>query len=959
MINVQIIYQWRSALLLKRLFDPMERLHKDRKLNVSIFDVSQYQLENISKADVIILSNIIDKDSDSIVSEAKQRGTGLIYDSCVNKDDSIRIIGDFFEALSRDIRAVNIRDRLIKMVDMVTSKDGSVVLEHRHAEEKHRQINNGNKQDWYDAVMSLSSLDKSPVTMSSGKRILFISPTLMWPHHYISDVLVRNLMDMGHEVHLFTPKPSRFHSEAICLPGNFDERFMKRLSAYSEDVWKIPPLIVREEPDLVITVQGYTLPRQVLKEIKRTGVPSAVWLMDEPYDASRSCAIGSYFTHVFLQDRASIAYHRRYGNPNSFYLPHGCDPYGIHLPSSGNNGYTRDVAIVGTPFPERVELVYGLKKMGVNVDVVGNGWNELKAGHNVRSLSLSEASKYYRSTKININLHRNEDDYSTNPGMFTAKSPNCSTFYIAGSGAFQLVDKDREGLKEYFTPENEIATFSDIRDCAEKIVYYLENEEERQQIASASYERACREHTYMERLKTMLRIVDEEEAIHFDEGHRRTGYVQICGESMKGQEDLCRKNYIVLLVDKDYESSVPNPVKVLKMKAEEGFSQALNRALFESSADYIIIGGSELLNAHLEIEEFLRNFNEDLRLGLIVFQGPGDEVSGLLMPSRVLMEAGIFRFGNATLSVNDMCYRLEEIGMVVKKVPFDAPMIEDSAFSLASSEKDKNEFEIEWTENPEARLRAWRLVKLTDEHRRRISKPDSLSMFKKSLEICPEFLKGHRLLGKMLLEDGKTNEARVHFEKIWDKNPEDVNSALLYSITLCLTGKADIADSVLDHIVKSNSEYLDKASAYYQKGLIQKSKKDFNAAKRNFNLALGDDPNHIRSMKELGMLALEAGNPEEALRIYMSMLSINNNDEVMTDDEVMNDIGAIHWTTGNKTEAYEWFVKALKSNPANKNTVINIATAGAELGRSEDVREYVKKSLNYHPRDRELIGLLK
>ncbi|UCH81563.1 MAG: glycosyltransferase [Nitrospiraceae bacterium] len=952
MINVQIIYQWRTSLLGKRLLKPLEGLHRDRKLNLSVYDVSHYRLGNVSKADVLILSNIIEKSADSIVSEARLRGTKLLYDSCVNDGKDKKSLPGFFEELYYDIRAFNIRDRLIKMSDMVTSRDGKVVLDHRHAETRHRLVQDCSSNEWSDAIAAVLSKHTLPKAETKGKRILFLSPTLMWPHNYISDVLVRNLMEMGHEVNLFTPKPSRFHTEAICLPENFNDRFMKRLTGYAEDVWKIPPLISRSEIDLVITVQGYIIPRQVLREIRRAGVASAVWLLDEPYDASRSCSIGSYFTHVFLQDRASIHYHRRFGNPNSFYLPHGCDPYGIHGPYPDDQGYKRDVALVGSPFPERIELVRSLMKSGIHVEVVGNGWEEIEFARSVHNLSLEDASQYYRNTKININLHRNEDDFSTNPGMFKAMSPNCSTFYIAGSGAFQLVDEHRGDLKEYFNTGNEIVTFRDIQDCAEKIRHYLENEDERQKVTNASYERACRDHTYAERLKTLLKIVDEEEAISFDDGHRRTGYVQMCGQPIQEHQDMNSRYNIVQVCDMKTDINRNSRTTVLKMTSEDGFSNALNRALFEISSDYIIVGDSKLIKTRLEIEEYIHLFNRDVRLGLILFQGHEKEIAGFLIPARVLMETGIFRFGNATLSVKDMCCRIEDLGMGVHRIYVDAPALESSDFSRIPMKKDSREFEIEWTKDPEARIRASRLVKLTDEHKWRISKPEGLSILKKSLDICPDFLKGHRLLGKALLDDGKVNESIRHFEAIWGKDPDDANSALLYSIALCLSGEAEKADMVLDHILTSKSEYWERASAFYQKGLIQKSKNDYDRAKENFYLAIDADPTHVSSIKELGMIAFETGRYDKALKFFKSILSIAEN------DETMNDIGAIYWTTGNKQEAYKWFVKALENNPANKSSVLNLATVGAEIGFEEEARVYVRESLNYHPKDRELTGLL-
>jgi spore maturation protein CgeB len=62
-------------------------------------------------------------------------------------------------------------------------------------------------------------------------------------------------------------------------------------------------------------------------------------------------------------------------------------------------------------------------------------------------------------------------------------------------------------LAECFEPGREIATFSSVSDLKDKIAYYLEHPEERQDIARRGRERALREHTYEKRLDEMLTTI--------------------------------------------------------------------------------------------------------------------------------------------------------------------------------------------------------------------------------------------------------------------------------------------------------------------------------------------------------------------------------------------------------------------------------------------------------------------
>ena len=68
-----------------------------------------------------------------------------------------------------------------------------------------------------------------------------------------------------------------------------------------------------------------------------------------------------------------------------------------------------------------------------------------------------------------------------------------------------LLTKDTKEIAEYFVPNEEIITYKDANDAAEKIKYYLKNEDEREKIAKKGYERVIKDHTYE---KHFLEIFD-------------------------------------------------------------------------------------------------------------------------------------------------------------------------------------------------------------------------------------------------------------------------------------------------------------------------------------------------------------------------------------------------------------------------------------------------------------------
>ena len=116
-----------------------------------------------------------------------------------------------------------------------------------------------------------------------------------------------------------------------------------------------------------------------------------------------------------------------------------------------------------------------------------------------------ETAATYNGAKIVINMHRAHDDatFNSNSGQLTAVSPNPRTFEISACGTLQLTDI-RDDLGSFYTPGVDIVTYSSPVEMVEKIEYYLNHEEERQEIALRGMYRTMKEHTYAHRLTMLL-----------------------------------------------------------------------------------------------------------------------------------------------------------------------------------------------------------------------------------------------------------------------------------------------------------------------------------------------------------------------------------------------------------------------------------------------------------------------
>lgn len=109
----------------------------------------------------------------------------------------------------------------------------------------------------------------------------------------------------------------------------------------------------------------------------------------------------------------------------------------------------------------------------------------------------SEMPKVFHASKINLNF--------TIPNIKSGIP--LRIWDVLGSGGFLLTNYQAE-IPYYFKEGEDLVCFDGIEDMREKAAYYLEHEEERQQIARNGYEKVKQHHGYVERIKTMLDIVE-------------------------------------------------------------------------------------------------------------------------------------------------------------------------------------------------------------------------------------------------------------------------------------------------------------------------------------------------------------------------------------------------------------------------------------------------------------------
>lgn len=131
--------------------------------------------------------------------------------------------------------------------------------------------------------------------------------------------------------------------------------------------------------------------------------------------------------------------------------------------------------------------------------VFGPGWHRhpVLKECNGGLLSNPEMIKLYSQARIVLN-----PGYSADDEELISYQTKLRHFEAAGCGAFQIINQNPE-LQEIFRPGEDAVYFSDTDNMKEKILYYIRNEEKRQQICNNIYAKR-NQHTTESRLKELF-----------------------------------------------------------------------------------------------------------------------------------------------------------------------------------------------------------------------------------------------------------------------------------------------------------------------------------------------------------------------------------------------------------------------------------------------------------------------
>jgi hypothetical protein len=243
-------------------------------------------------------------------------------------------------------------------------------------------------------------------------------------------------------------------------------------------------------PDLLFVIHGRKFTAKWRSLASR--YPSAVWLLDEPYEVDNTERYSGAFDTVFVNDPSTLHRHR-----NAHYLPTCFDPSAHRWDESEPRTYS--VGFIGGANEWRERALSELEAAGLLSYIVGGPWQNPKLNKICLSgnIPAEETAQLYRKTKIVINLFR--DKHHFNLAKVPAVSMNPRIYEALACGAL-VISEHRPEVESVFP---ELPSFKRQEDLKPLVRKYLDDPALLHQTLEACYRRLTG-HSYADRLRDVI-----------------------------------------------------------------------------------------------------------------------------------------------------------------------------------------------------------------------------------------------------------------------------------------------------------------------------------------------------------------------------------------------------------------------------------------------------------------------
>ncbi len=257
---------------------------------------------------------------------------------------------------------------------------------------------------------------------------------------------------------------------------------------------EIIELVGKEHPKYVLwTSWQYDVQPSTLQIVRSKGSTVVGWFFDDEwrFDSYSKWWI-PYLDYCVTNAITAVPKYRELGARVIQTIPNT----GLAFDRDWSNIEERyEVSFVGSRFyAGREQWINQIEDRKIPIRLFGEG----SGGY----ISFEEMIDIFRTSKINLNFSGAVPD-------FRVKQIKGRVFQVCMAGGFMLTEY-APGIERYFEIDKEIVCFHNTEEMIDKIVYYLNHDEERRAIAQAGWKRAVNEHTSLHMLSKVFKEIEED-----------------------------------------------------------------------------------------------------------------------------------------------------------------------------------------------------------------------------------------------------------------------------------------------------------------------------------------------------------------------------------------------------------------------------------------------------------------
>jgi tetratricopeptide (TPR) repeat protein len=211
---------------------------------------------------------------------------------------------------------------------------------------------------------------------------------------------------------------------------------------------------------------------------------------------------------------------------------------------------------------------------------------------------------------------------------------------------------------------------------------------------------------------------------------------------------------------------------------------------------------------------------------------------------------------------------------------------------------------------------------------------DALPYIQKALSVQPDSSQSNYNLGVAYVELGQLTEARESFIRAVDLEPDHIDALISLGNVTRLLGILEESARAYRRVLELQPDQVDAMSNL---GFLEITRKNFEDAEQLFSQALAQQPGHVRSLAGYGEALIGQRRYQDAEQWLRKALNT-----VKDSANLHNDLGAVYNHLGRARQAVDQFSQALRIDPMNAQSRLNLGLTLEQIGYLEDAeRAYI------------------